>query len=78
MPVDVMRETLRRFDRHRRQLLISELVDGSGRAFQLALQIGLGRMRRAASRPSSTAPARSTTRRGGSIASRWPTISPPP
>ena len=27
MPVDVMRETLRRFDRHRRQLLISELVD---------------------------------------------------
>src|SRR6266508_3119342 len=41
MPVDVMRETLRRFDRHRRQLLISELVDGSGRAFQLAFQIGL-------------------------------------
>src|ERR1700748_1022446 len=41
MPVDVMRETLRRFDRHRRQLLISELVDGPGRAFQLALQIGL-------------------------------------
>ncbi|MEA2883242.1 MAG: family transcriptional regulator, fatty acid utilization regulator [Bradyrhizobium sp.] len=41
MPVDVMRETLRRFDRHRRQLLISELVDGSGRAFQLAFQLGL-------------------------------------
>ncbi|MBN9149410.1 MULTISPECIES: short-chain fatty acyl-CoA regulator family protein [unclassified Nitrobacter] len=41
MPVDVMRETLRRFDRHRRQLLISELVDGPGRAFQLAFQIGL-------------------------------------
>src|SRR6476660_1066638 len=41
MPVDVMRETLRRFDRHRRQLLISELVDGAGRAFPLALQIGL-------------------------------------
>jgi predicted transcriptional regulator/transcriptional regulator with XRE-family HTH domain len=40
MPVDVMRETLRRFDRHRRQLLISELVDSSGRNFQLALQIG--------------------------------------
>ena len=36
-----MRETLRRFDRHRRQLLISELVDGSGRAFQLAFQIAL-------------------------------------
>src|SRR4029079_15025970 len=41
MPVDVMRETLRRFDRHRRQLLVSQLVDGPGRAFQLALQIGL-------------------------------------
>src|SRR5262249_7311707 len=41
MPVDVMRETLRRFDRHRRQLLISELVDGPGRVFQLAFQLGL-------------------------------------
>jgi predicted transcriptional regulator len=41
MPVDVMRETLRRFDRHRRQLLISELVDAPGRAFQLAFQLGL-------------------------------------
>jgi len=41
MPVDVMRETLRRFDRHRRQLLISELVDGPGRAFQIAFQLGL-------------------------------------
>src|SRR6266853_1719418 len=41
MPVDVMRETLRRFDRHRRQLLISELVDGAGRIFQLAFQTGL-------------------------------------
>lgn len=41
MPVDVMRETLRRFDRHRRQLLISELVDPPGRAFQLAFQLGL-------------------------------------
>jgi len=38
---DVMRETLRRFDRHRRQLLISELIDGPGRAFQLAFQIGI-------------------------------------
>src|SRR5437667_327073 len=27
MPVDVMRETLRRWDRHRRQLLISELIE---------------------------------------------------
>ncbi len=41
MPVDVMRETLRRFDRHRRQLLISELVDLPARTFQLAFQIGL-------------------------------------
>ena len=41
LPVDVMRDTLRRFDRHRRQLLISELVDAPGRAFQLAFQIAL-------------------------------------
>jgi predicted transcriptional regulator/DNA-binding XRE family transcriptional regulator len=41
MPVDVMRETLRRWDRHRRQVLISELVDGAGRNFQLAIQVGL-------------------------------------
>src|ERR1700761_5559310 len=41
MPVDVMRETLRRFDRHRRQLLISELADAPSRTFQLAFQIGL-------------------------------------
>src|SRR5436853_4338010 len=41
MPVDVMRETLRRFDRHRRQLLISELIDGPGRTFQLGFQIGI-------------------------------------
>src|SRR6201992_1773854 len=41
MPADVMRETLRRFDRHRRQLLISELIDSPGRSFQLAFQIGL-------------------------------------
>lgn len=41
MPLDVMRETLRRFDRHRRQLLISELIDPPGRAFQLAFQIAL-------------------------------------
>ena len=41
MPVDVMRETLRRYDRHRRQLLISALVDGPGRTFQLAFQLGM-------------------------------------
>jgi predicted transcriptional regulator/DNA-binding XRE family transcriptional regulator len=41
MPVDVMRETLRRWDRHRRQVLISELVDGPGRVFQLAIQVAL-------------------------------------
>ena len=81
MPVDVMRETLRRFDRHRRQLLISELVDGPGRIFQLAFQGTLGLSANAMrdfSKPSSTAPARSTTPRAGSIASHWQTTSPPP
>ncbi len=41
MPLDVMRETLRRFDRHRRQLLISELVDLPSRAFHLGFQLAL-------------------------------------
>src|SRR5713101_2837815 len=41
MPVDVMRETLRRFDRHRRQLLISELIDGPGLAVQREFQLGI-------------------------------------
>src|SRR5258707_11199731 len=41
MPVDVMRETLRRFDRHRRQLLMSELGDGPLRSLQLAFHVGL-------------------------------------
>ncbi|MEW6639721.1 MAG: short-chain fatty acyl-CoA regulator family protein [Pseudomonadota bacterium] len=41
MPIDVMRETLRRFDRHRRQLLLSELVDLPSRSFHLAFQTAL-------------------------------------
>ena len=41
LPVDVMRDTLRRFDRHRRHLLLSELVDGAGRVFQTAFQLAL-------------------------------------
>ena len=41
MPTDVMPETLRFFDRHRRQLMLSELMNRSGRNFQIAYQIGL-------------------------------------
>ena len=41
MPVDLMPETLRRYDLHRRQLLISELMDQAGRTFQSAYQLGL-------------------------------------
>lgn len=39
MPHDVMPETLRHFDLHRRQLLISEMLDASARIFQLAVQL---------------------------------------
>jgi predicted transcriptional regulator/plasmid maintenance system antidote protein VapI len=39
LPADVMAGTLRRFDRHRRQLQISELVAGPGRVFQAAFQL---------------------------------------
>src|SRR5260221_862425 len=41
MPVDVMRETLRRVDPHRPQFMRSGLVDGPGRALQLPVQIVL-------------------------------------
>ena len=41
LPIEVMRDTLRRFDRHRRHLVISELVDMPGRAFQTAFQLAL-------------------------------------
>ena len=39
MPHEVMPETLRHFDQHRRQLLISEMLDASARVFQLAFQL---------------------------------------
>ena len=39
LPVDVLTDTLRRFDRHRRHLLLSELVDSAGRVFQAAFQL---------------------------------------
>src|SRR5882757_6089110 len=41
LPIDVMRDTLRRFVRHRRQLLLSELLDGAGCLFQVAFQLAL-------------------------------------
>jgi predicted transcriptional regulator/transcriptional regulator with XRE-family HTH domain len=44
IPVDLMPETLRRYDYHRRQLLISELMDQAGRTFQAAYQLGLVEM----------------------------------
>ncbi|WP_262693211.1 helix-turn-helix domain-containing protein [Kordiimonas aquimaris] len=39
MPHEVMPDTLRHFDLHRRQLLISEMLDASARTFQLAVQL---------------------------------------
>ncbi|WP_112661784.1 helix-turn-helix domain-containing protein [Microvirga flavescens] len=47
MPIDVMSDNLRRYDHHRRQLLISELVDQSGRTFQAAYQLAFAEMREA-------------------------------
>ncbi len=41
LPVDVMRDTLRRYVRHRRQLLLSELLDAAGCVFQVAFQLAL-------------------------------------
>jgi predicted transcriptional regulator/transcriptional regulator with XRE-family HTH domain len=39
MPVDVMEDALRRYDFHRRRILLSEALPPSGRAFQLAVQL---------------------------------------
>ena len=41
MPVDVMPETTRRFDFHRRRVLLSELLAPAARSFQLAVQVAL-------------------------------------
>jgi predicted transcriptional regulator/DNA-binding XRE family transcriptional regulator len=41
LPVDVMRDTLRRYVHHRRQLLLSELLDAPGCVFQSAFQLAL-------------------------------------
>jgi hypothetical protein len=45
MPVDVMSDSLRRYDHHRRQLLISELVDQPARTFQAAYQLAFTELR---------------------------------
>ena len=39
-PVEVMANTLRRYDRHRQTIFLSELLDQPGRSFQLAYQLG--------------------------------------
>ena len=41
MPRDLMQKALRRYDYHRRRILLSELLDQAGRNFQLAVQIAL-------------------------------------
>jgi len=41
MPRDLMQNALRRYDYHRRRILLSELLDQPGRNFQLAVQIAL-------------------------------------
>src|SRR5206468_402279 len=45
LPVDVMRDTLRRYVHHRRQLLLSELLDAAGCVFQVAFQLALAEAR---------------------------------
>lgn len=45
MPVDVMGHLRRRYDRHQRRVLLSEMLPTSSRAFQLALQVALLRGR---------------------------------
>ncbi len=39
LPADIMMGAYRRLDRHRRQLVVSEAMDGASRHFQMALQL---------------------------------------
>lgn len=41
VPVDVLPESVRRFDYHRRRLFLSEVLTGSGRSFSLAYQLAV-------------------------------------
>lgn len=41
MPIEVMGHSLRRFDRHSRRILLSEMLPPSGRTFQLAIMTAL-------------------------------------
>jgi len=41
VPVDVLPESVRRFDHHRRRLFLSEVLTGAGRSFSLAYQLAL-------------------------------------
>ncbi len=41
MPVDVLQDTMRRYDHHGRRVLLSEALPPSGRTFQLAVQVAL-------------------------------------
>ncbi len=44
MPVEVMVEYVRRYDPHRRRLMLSETLEPSGRAFAVAYQLGLAEL----------------------------------
>jgi predicted transcriptional regulator/transcriptional regulator with XRE-family HTH domain len=41
LPIEVMGDRLRRFDPHRRQLMVNEVMDPAGRSFQAAYQLAL-------------------------------------
>jgi predicted transcriptional regulator/DNA-binding XRE family transcriptional regulator len=41
VPVDVLSESIRRYDHHRKRLMLSEVLTGSGRSFALAYQLAL-------------------------------------
>lgn len=41
MPMEVLPDSVRRYDHHRRRLMLSELLSGPGRAFALAYQLAI-------------------------------------
>ena len=64
MPADVLPDSVRRYDHHRRRLMLSELLGEPGRAFAIAYQLALAEHDADADRPWPSAPRRRTRRPG--------------
>ena len=65
VPLEVLPDSVRRYDHHRRRLMLSELLGEQGRAFSIAYQLALAEHDAAARPPWPSAPRRRTRRPAG-------------